>query len=80
MTATVIFSIRVRTDTDDCRPTCRNLARTDRDIDHVKKQATRLAATTADPLAPGIRHQRDRHELHRLEALIRSHEQGIRSS
>ncbi len=70
----------VTPDTDDCRPSCRNLARTDRDIDHVKHQAARLTEVTADPLAPSIRHQRERQELQRLQALIHGHEQGAQTS
>ncbi|MEV0536201.1 hypothetical protein [Kitasatospora sp. NPDC050463] len=66
----------VTPDLDDCRPNCVNLARTDRDIAHVRDQAADLAEIVADPLAPPLRHDRDRHELDRLERLIDAHEQG----
>lgn len=66
----------VTPDIDDCRPKCPNLARTDRDIEHVRQKASELAVIVADPLAPPIRHQRDLHELSRLEAIIDAHQQG----
>lgn len=66
----------VTPDTDDCRPRCLNLARTDRDIDYVRKQAAELEEIVADPLAPPIRHARDQHELARLKKIIEMHEQG----
>lgn len=66
----------VTPDLDDCRPKCPNLARTDRDIEHVRKQAAELAETVTDPLAPPIRHERERHELARLEQIIKVHQQG----
>ncbi|WP_433858472.1 hypothetical protein [Streptomyces kronopolitis] len=65
----------VTPDTDDCRPNCRCLVRTDRDIEHVKGQAAELKVIVNDPLAPPIRHARERHELARLEAIIDAHEQ-----
>ncbi|MFD5063822.1 hypothetical protein [Streptomyces sp. NPDC058394] len=64
----------VTPDTDDCRPKCPNIARTDRDILHVRQRAAEFAAIVDDPLAPSIRHQRERHELARLEAIINAHE------
>lgn len=65
----------VTPDTDDCRPKCRNLARTDRDILHIQQQHDALAEIVADPLAPAIRHERDQHELQRLHAILNAHEQ-----
>jgi len=53
-----------------------NVTRTDRDIEHVRQQAAELAETAADPLAPPIRHERERHELARLEQIIVVHTQG----
>ncbi|MER6282463.1 hypothetical protein [Streptomyces sviceus] len=70
---------RVTPDTDDCRPKCPNLARTDRDIEYVRKKIADLAEIIADPLAPPIRHQRDCHELERLQAVLRGHEEGATS-
>jgi hypothetical protein len=66
----------VTPDLDDCRPKCPNLARTDRDVEHVRRQAAELAESVADPLAPPIRHERERHELSRLERIIDAHQQG----
>ncbi|WP_405594743.1 hypothetical protein [Streptomyces sp. NBC_01092] len=45
----------VTPDIDDCRPRCRNIARTDRDIERVQAQRDELLDVTADPLAPTIR-------------------------
>ncbi|WP_251059657.1 hypothetical protein [Streptomyces sp. ISL-21] len=66
----------VTPDLDDCRPKCPNLARTDRDIEHVSQRAEELAEIVADPLAPPLRHARERHELARLERIIDTHRQG----
>lgn len=66
----------VTPDTDDCRPRCTNLVRTDRDIEHVKQQEAQLSKVVDDPLAPPIRHERERHELARLRKIIRVHEEG----
>ncbi|MFF1715544.1 hypothetical protein [Streptomyces sp. NPDC058268] len=63
-------------DTDDCRPRCLNLVRTDRDIEHVKQQAVELVKIVEDPLAPPIRHERERHELTRLTEIINVHQKG----
>ncbi len=63
----------VTPDTDDCRPRCRNIARTDRDIHHLHEKRHELAAVVADPLAPPIRHERDRHELQRLQQILDAH-------
>jgi integrase len=66
----------VTPDTDNCRPHCLNLAHTDRDIEHRKQQAAELELIVDDPLAPPIRHERERHELQRLRKIIADHEQG----
>lgn len=66
----------VTPDIDDCRPNCRCLVRTDRDIAHVEQQAAELEETVADPLAPPIRHARDQHELARLQAILDAHHEG----
>jgi hypothetical protein len=63
-------------DLDDCRPKCPNLARTDRDIDFTRRRATELAEIVDEPLAPTLRHARDRHELERLNEVIAAHENG----
>ncbi|MGA5069068.1 hypothetical protein ACPB9E_35755 [Streptomyces exfoliatus] len=62
-------------DLDDCRPACVNIARTDRDITTVRAQAERLRAIVDDPLAPPIRHQRERHALERLTRILTDHDQ-----
>ncbi|ORI18325.1 hypothetical protein [Rhodococcus sp. 1168] len=64
----------VTPDTDDCRPRCPNIARTDRDIDVVRATHAELNEITADVLAPPIRHQRDRHEMARLDAILTAHD------
>jgi hypothetical protein len=61
-------------DITDCRPTCANIARTDRDIDHVRDQVAQLQDTVDDSLAPPIRHARERHELARLHQITTDHE------
>ncbi|WP_411100756.1 hypothetical protein [Streptomyces sp. x-45] len=66
----------VTPDTDDCRPNCQCLARTDRDIETNKERAAELAEIVADTLAPPIRHAREQHELDRLRAIIEHHERG----
>ncbi|MFI7019299.1 hypothetical protein [Streptomyces sp. NPDC050164] len=66
----------VTPDIDDCRPNCRCLARTDRDIAHIEQQVAKLEETVSDPLAPPIRHARDQHELARLQAILDTHHEG----
>ncbi|MFI9193006.1 hypothetical protein ACIG0A_27390 [Streptomyces californicus] len=66
----------VTPDIDDCRPNCLNLARTDRDMEGVRQKIADLSEIVTDPLAPSIRHQRDHHELDRLQAVLRNHEKG----
>ncbi|MEV6256723.1 hypothetical protein ACIHAX_19500 [Nocardia sp. NPDC051929] len=66
----------VTPDTDDCRPRCRNIARTDRDIARAQKAAEELAEIVDDPPAPPIRHARERHELDRLLTIIDNHRSG----
>jgi hypothetical protein len=65
-------------DIDDCRPSCANIARTDRDIYVLRQQAARLRVLVNDPAAPPVRHDRERHELARLEHLIARHHPGRR--
>ncbi|KOT79129.1 hypothetical protein ADK70_32000 [Streptomyces rimosus subsp. pseudoverticillatus] len=64
----------VTPDIDDCRPKCPNIARTDRDIEAARHKASELAETVNDPLSPPLRHTRERHELNRLQTIIRDHE------
>jgi len=64
----------VTPDTDDCRPQCRNIARTDRDIEQVRRDRRELLAIVDDPLAPPIRHERELHELQRLQRILEAHE------
>jgi integrase len=63
-------------DQDDCRPNCRNVAFTDRDIVDVRRQATNLRTAVEDRLAPSLRHHRERAELERLRTIIRRHDHG----
>ncbi|WP_405178868.1 hypothetical protein OG225_33565 [Nocardia sp. NBC_01377] len=60
-------------DVNDCRPTCANIARTDRDIAGLDDQANQLRLVVADTLAPPIRALRERHELDRIEKIIADH-------
>jgi hypothetical protein len=64
----------VTPDIDDCRPRCPNIARTDRDITVIGARRDHLAQIVADPLAPPIRHHRDKTELERLESVLRAHD------
>ncbi|MGY1943921.1 hypothetical protein [Nocardia asiatica] len=63
----------VTPDISDCRPRCQNIARTDRDIARIRSRRDELADIVADPLAPPIRHQREQHELDRLDTILENH-------
>jgi hypothetical protein len=60
-------------DITNCRPTCANIARTDRDIAELSEQADQLRLVVADPLAPPIRSMREQRELTRIEKIIAEH-------
>lgn len=68
-------SSRHTPDIDDCKPSCVNIARTDRDIDYLRDRANTLEAIVNDPLAPPIRHAREQHELARLQKIITTHQE-----
>lgn len=63
-------------DLDDCQPGCRDIARTDRDIDAIRQRAEHLRILLADPLSPPIRHERERRHLNYLEQIIHEHRPG----
>lgn len=63
-------------DLSDCRAPCANIARTDRDIAALRDQAAHLTEFTSDPMVPGQRTIRYRHELDRLRTLIDEHDHG----
>jgi hypothetical protein len=63
-------------DLDNCRPTCANIARTDRDITELRDRAQHLQTLVDDPLAPPIRAERERRELARLAEIITHHNRG----
>ena len=65
----------VTPDIDDCRPGCRNIARTDRDMAAVRAYRDRLAIIVGDRAAPPLRHQREQRELARIEAIIEDHDE-----
>lgn len=65
----------VTPDIDDCRPGCRNIARTDRDIATIRDHRDRLAGIVADRAAPWPRHQREQHEFDRIEKIIKEHDE-----
>lgn len=67
----------VTPDIDDCRPRCRNIARTDRDIEQVQADRDDLLRATADRLAPPIRYARELHELRRLDRIVNEHERDV---
>jgi hypothetical protein len=61
-------------DLSDCRPGCQNIARTDRDIEHVRQQITELLQIVDDPLCPAPRHEREHRELARLQTILDEHD------
>ncbi len=61
-------------DIGDCRPTCRCIAHTDRDIEAVQQHRNQLHEIVSDPLAPPIRHQREQRELQRLDKILERHQ------
>ncbi|MGW9210993.1 hypothetical protein ACWGR4_28905 [Embleya sp. NPDC055664] len=65
---------RATPDQDDCRPTCRNIAYTDRDIVTLRSKADDLETLLGEFLAPSPRHHRARTELDRIRAIIRTHD------
>lgn len=62
-------------DIDDCRPGCRNIARTDRDMATIRAYRDRLIDLVKDRTAPPIRHQRERRELERVDTIIKDHDE-----
>ncbi|MFI6213254.1 hypothetical protein ACIBCD_14795 [Nocardia brasiliensis] len=60
-------------DITNCRPACANIARTDRDIAELHRQAQELRVIVDDPLAPPIRTLREHHQLTRIERIIDEH-------
>lgn len=63
----------VTPDLDDCRVSCRNIARTDRDIVVLRQKRDSLRHIVQDPLAPPIRSNREVRELERLEEILEGH-------
>jgi hypothetical protein len=61
-------------DADDCRPACRNIARTDANIAAIRAETTELRAVVDDTASPPIRHARERARLDYLEKVIAEHE------
>lgn len=61
-------------DADDCRPACRNIARTDANIAEVRAEATELRVLVDAPACPPIRHAREQHRLDHLDKIIAEHE------
>jgi integrase len=62
-------------DLDDCKPSCVNIARTDRDIESLRAHVNDLQDLVEDPLAPPMRHAREQHELTRLQRIITNHQE-----
>lgn len=67
---------RVTSDTGDCRPACRNIARTEDNIADLRAEADPLRVKVADEASPPIRWERERRRLAYLEELIAEHERG----
>lgn len=67
---------RVTPDTDDCRAACRNIVRTEENIDELRAEAAELRLIVADEASPAIRWGRERRRLAHLESLIAEHERG----
>jgi hypothetical protein len=64
----------VTPDIDDCRPRCRNIARTDRDIVTIRARRDELEEIVDDTLAPPIRRHREQQELNRLNTILEKHQ------
>ncbi len=63
-------------DESECRPTCQNLAYTDRDVQQLERELATLEKLAADPLAPSpIRDRAAAHAAQR-HAIIKRHEQA----
>jgi hypothetical protein len=60
-------------DLDDCRPSCRNIARTGRDIATVAEEARYLQVLADEELSSPIRHERERRRLAHLEKILAEH-------
>jgi hypothetical protein len=65
---------RITPDQDDCRPNCRNIAYTDRDIDQIRVEVAGIRDIVDDSLAPSPRHQRACAESERLQRIIDDHD------
>ncbi|MDY7528130.1 MULTISPECIES: hypothetical protein [unclassified Cryobacterium] len=61
-------------DLTDCQSNCRNIARTDTDLEDISSRIDMLRPIVADPFAPSIRLQRERAELTRLERIQEEHQ------
>ncbi|MFJ1753314.1 hypothetical protein [Kitasatospora sp. NPDC088134] len=67
---------RYTPDTDDCRPGCRNIARTEENIAAVRSEADQLRRIVADEASPPLRLERERRRLAYLERIVAEHENG----
>jgi hypothetical protein len=61
-------------DTDDCKASCRNIARTDADVNSVRLEAEQLRRIVDDGASPPIRLARERARLEYLERIISHHQ------
>lgn len=61
-------------DLDDYRPNRVDIARADRDLEHVLGQIEQLRPLVDDRLAPAFRHAREQHVLDRLERIDTAHD------
>lgn len=65
---------RLTPDTDDCRSSCRNIARTDNDINDIQREAAELRRLIDDPISPPLRLEREKHRLAYLDRTIEMHD------
>lgn len=61
-------------DLDNCRVTCANIARTDRDIEYVRRQLIVFQTEASDPLAPEPRRMRASTLANRTQKIVDMHE------
>lgn len=67
-------------DLPHCRSGCACIAHTDKDVVHLGATIQRYRSIVQDPLAPPIRHQRDKDTLDRLTRIVDNHTRTADSS
>lgn len=64
---------RTTPDIDDCRSSCRNIARTDDDITDIEREAAELRSIIDDSASPPLRLEREKRRLAYLDKIIDAH-------